>query len=724
MNETIPNTLELVQQVLKSQDVCRAISDASVGFFILTPEYVCIYANKPCELETSVRENEVVDELPPGYIERIVRDRNGEPIGSVGISHENSFSKERLANLQLAQESRPDALWSLDSVSGALNICESAAEFLKCHVNELPSTLDDLIANVHEGDRDSVSNAIQNCLTGKCKRIQIDFRYLHGSSDHLFLWVSLSGAAEVGRLGRGSRMAGFMSELASSHLHQSLIRTGLDSLKEIFVFTKDDQLRFTYVNQALADAFGKPKELILGKTDADLCSDPGEVRLFNEADREVILGASRDLLRGFCSNKAKPKICKERFTDWRGNSHSLETTKIPLYLPDGSVQLLGISRNLEHIREVRKKYQERHHLLVQMLDAIQDAIYAKDISGQFVFGNQALLKLAGLTDLEQLVGRKAGELFPVASADSWNLDDQIVTQTGQAHTTICQVPDSQNLKQMRLVSKYPMVDQNGSPSGVIAVSRDLTKAMIGGHDRSLQAALDIVDHCVFVKDTLGRYVACNRSFADRHGKPPAEIVGITDFQICVKELARKYVRDDNQVMTTKRARLNYRECQIDMEGNVSTLLTSKVPIIDDDGSVAGILGLYTVLPKNKSVAETARLENSLNEAVVAIRDNPCLNPTMPELRLRPSNEIESLRSSIENLPKRMVEGGRLPSGLTPDGDTGDMPPNAVTNLYHGKGTSARISRPRWSYSKHNWRGDSDSESEPGIFTRPWTFFLM
>jgi len=51
---------------------------------------------------------------------------------------------------------------------------------------------------------------------------------------------------------------------------------------------KDSQGRFTLVNKAVEDAYGKSAAEIIGKTEADLIGRPEEIQTFVQDDQEVI----------------------------------------------------------------------------------------------------------------------------------------------------------------------------------------------------------------------------------------------------------------------------------------------------------------------------------------------------------------------------------------------------------------------------------------------------
>jgi two-component system, OmpR family, aerobic respiration control sensor histidine kinase ArcB len=113
---------------------------------------------------------------------------------------------------------------------------------------------------------------------------------------------------------------------------------------------------------------------------------------------------------------------------------------------------------------------------------------------------------------------------------------------------------------------------------------------------------------VFWKDKSGRYLGCNDRFAQALGFNSVEaVIGKTDYDFPIKESDR-YRSDDKEIMESGIAKLNIEEEQTFSDGKKVFLLTSKIPVLDKNKEVIGILGVYSDisdLKKAKNVAEEA-----------------------------------------------------------------------------------------------------------------------
>jgi PAS domain S-box-containing protein len=115
---------------------------------------------------------------------------------------------------------------------------------------------------------------------------------------------------------------------------RAFLRQVID-LNPNFIFAKDREGRFTLVNDALAEAFGKRVEDLIGKCDADLSPNQEELDRFRTDDLEVM-----DTLQ-------EKFISEETLTNHAGEIRWLQTVKRPILADDGTAnQILGIATDI------------------------------------------------------------------------------------------------------------------------------------------------------------------------------------------------------------------------------------------------------------------------------------------------------------------------------------------------------------------------------------------
>lgn len=117
----------------------------------------------------------------------------------------------------------------------------------------------------------------------------------------------------------------------------------------------------------------------------------------------------------------------------------------------------------------------------------------------------------------------------------------------------------------------------------------------------LQSIIDTAPIRVFWKDRESRYLGCNPAFAlDAGLQAPTDLLGRDDFAMGWAEQAELYRTDDQLVMESGQARMNYEEPQTTPDGRTIWLRTSKVPLRNASGQVIGVLGVYDDITERKN----------------------------------------------------------------------------------------------------------------------------
>ncbi|HUX52181.1 MAG TPA: PAS domain S-box protein [Spirochaetia bacterium] len=100
---------------------------------------------------------------------------------------------------------------------------------------------------------------------------------------------------------------------------------------------------------------------------------------------------------------------------------------------------------------------------------------------------------------------------------------------------------------------------------------------------------NLPDH-VAVKDRESRFLITNTANAQVMGlKRPEDAIGRTDLDFYPMAEAEGYLTDEREIVRTGNAMLNKEELTIDPDGSRRWTLTSKVPLRDAEGDIAGIV---------------------------------------------------------------------------------------------------------------------------------------
>ncbi len=110
---------------------------------------------------------------------------------------------------------------------------------------------------------------------------------------------------------------------------------------------------------------------------------------------------------------------------------------------------------------------------------------------------------------------------------------------------------------------------------------------------------------IYWKDCAGRYLGCNRSFAQHAGfGDPAEIVGCRDVDMPWSALAEHFRSRDGRVMASEAPLLDFEEPLVAVNGERLWTRKHKMPLRNAAGAVVGILGVFEDITAQK-LARTA-----------------------------------------------------------------------------------------------------------------------
>lgn len=106
----------------------------------------------------------------------------------------------------------------------------------------------------------------------------------------------------------------------------------------------------------------------------------------------------------------------------------------------------------------------------------------------------------------------------------------------------------------------------------------------------LSTLIDTIPDHIFYKDKNGVYMGCNRAFELASGISKARLIGKNDFEIYDQETAELFVSKDELVLGGRQDSRT-EETIVYPDGRALITETLKTPFYDDDGELAGIIGI-------------------------------------------------------------------------------------------------------------------------------------
>jgi PAS domain S-box-containing protein len=108
----------------------------------------------------------------------------------------------------------------------------------------------------------------------------------------------------------------------------------------------------------------------------------------------------------------------------------------------------------------------------------------------------------------------------------------------------------------------------------------------------LRTLVDNLPDAIYIKDAAGRKTLANPADVRNTGRQTeTEVLGKTDIDLFARETAERFIADDQAVLQSGQPMFNREECFLDAQGAEHWLLTSKVPLKDEQGQSIGLVGI-------------------------------------------------------------------------------------------------------------------------------------
>jgi PAS domain S-box-containing protein len=276
-------------------------------------------------------------------------------------------------------------------------------------------------------------------------------------------------------------------------------------------------------------------------------------------------------------------------------------------------------------------------LLQAMLDNVPDRIYFKDAQSRFIKVSRTLAARFGVTDPEETVGKTDFDFQPPDRAKEFFENEQRIIQTGEPliNKTEKQIMPNGEVT-WTSTTKVPVRDAAGKIVGLVGINRDITEqkrteealhqarnemekrindrtSEISQERLMLRTLIDNLPDCIYAKDAAGRKILANPADLKNLGcKTEAEAVGKSDFDLFPKEIAENFWADDQKVIQGQPV-INREEYILGKDGEKRWLLTSKLPLRDQYGNIAGLMGI------GRDITERKRAEDALRSSEEKLR---------------------------------------------------------------------------------------------------------
>jgi len=399
--------------------------------------------------------------------------------------------------------------------------------------------------------------------------------------------------------------------------------------------------KFLDVNEAAIKHYGYSREEFLSMTALDIRPEEEKKRFL-------------ELRRSKTSGPHNSGIWKHIKKD--GTIIYSEVIAHDIFFEDKKARLV-LSNDVTEKVKAEEELSHEKNLLRTLIDNLPDYIYVRDTQSLHLVNNKANIQLMGASNEEETIGKSVIDFFGPQIAKPFIEDDQRIIKTGVAiinrEETI--VSASGEIKYL-LTTKVPIKDKDDKVTGLVGISRDITKQK--------EVELDLRNSKYFLEKAqkvgqIGHWISDKQTGKLTWSEEVFRIFGIdhSDFDGRIETFLNRIHPDDVEKVksATAIAVENNQAYSIDhriilTNGIIKWVHEQGETIYDENGKATMLIGIVQDITERKKIEnEILNLNNELEEKVI----------TRTEQLMVANAELEAFSYSVSHdlrAPLRAVSG--------------------------------------------------------------------
>jgi two-component system, cell cycle sensor histidine kinase and response regulator CckA len=275
----------------------------------------------------------------------------------------------------------------------------------------------------------------------------------------------------------------------------------------------------------------------------------------------------------------------------------------------GEKVLHAIWRDITEQKLVQKALKDNESFLQTIIETEPECIKLVAEDGALLMMNRAGLAMIEAESLDKVKGQC---LYPIVMPEYREEFKSLTEGVFRGKSGILEF-EAIGLRGRHIWLETHAVPLRNARNEIIAllgITRDISehrryeKALLENR-AMLRQILDTMPQSIFWKDRESVYLGCNAVFARAVGLEDAgQIEGRTDFDLSwPKAEAEAYRADDREVVTSNLAKRHIIEPLQLADGTRIWIDTTKVPLLDQQGDIYGLLGVYEDITQRKEAEE-------------------------------------------------------------------------------------------------------------------------
>ncbi|MEA1786844.1 PAS domain S-box protein [Arenibacter sp. GZD96] len=313
-------------------------------------------------------------------------------------------------------------------------------------------------------------------------------------------------------------------------------------------------------------------------------------------------------LNGLCGIKNKYE-----YTDEDGTTRFFDYVTMPWY--DTSENIMGVIMHTTPISTTQRSELERDKL--QLLLDTQSEI-SKIGSWEYIIDTQKLYWCKMTKKIHKVPFNfkptivKAMDFYKEGySRNTISMAMFNALNHGTAWSEKLQIRNAKG-EEIWVIAAGKPIYKEGKIVSIIGTFQDINEQIINDiktreNEKLLKTLIDNLPLNVYIKDLDSRKVMVNKSECRYIGVSRAEeLLGKNDFDVFDEKSAQNSREEDLRVLNTLNPILGQETICVKKDGQVTSFLTSKIPLIGEDGNAYGLVGISMDISNLKQKEETLR----------------------------------------------------------------------------------------------------------------------
>jgi PAS domain S-box-containing protein len=366
------------------------------------------------------------------------------------------------------------------------------------------------------------------------------------------------------------------------------------------VVTDYPEMRVTYANATFAQDLGWERSELVGRSILEVAAGA--------------LGATTIAGLVEVARLGRPWLgeAERRLAD--GTVGRVQIRVTPRLAADGTVEsYLVVVRDVTELREAERAGRASEGRYQSIVDGAVEGIYRTSIAGKILAANPALATILGYESVDALVNEVVDVAQQVwAKADDRSRFLRLLDEQGTVRGYECQFVRKDGTLIWATQNVTVVRGRDGQARYYDGFVEDITERKTA--EQALEASrallgsiVDATPDAIFAKDLEGHYRLLNRGGQLLTGKSEADVLGRDDTSLFAPADAAVVMAADREAMRAS-ALLSVEETVTDAAGTRRTMLSTKGPLRDANGTVVGLFGVaHDITERNREARERERL---------------------------------------------------------------------------------------------------------------------